>query len=350
MVRSESKKDEDFNSKWGHNGNTAKLKASQWCSDQGYYDTRIIDDGSWNFHGECSNSIPSDWSKPFSNESAKEIGYNDRNDAAKADCIKKGFSDINSASYNDKGNWNFSLQCTPYPKGWADGNCQTSTSKKIPSHHWWTQLAVGNQDWQQTADSYAKNIIGKTINNQIVIDALGRKDFTGAYVDIWTKDTNCDVKWDDVVSGCDGAGSKLSIQKCNNWIGSKELPLGDANSCLNSPSAPKIVKWINCAIGSSPGGIAPGDTAKACSPLSSGPTDFGCMGGQNCFAVTNFKTDNTCPNTLLSNPVGAISDSLSSALGKELGGLKSMVISIIFLSIFLSMCCMLILLIKPSSD
>lgn len=80
--------------------------------------------------------------------------------------------------------------------------------------------------------------------------------------------------WDSPVSGCDGAGHRLTIQKCNNWVNN------DPGSCRDAVNKPNgIVKWINCGIGSSPNGIAPGDKAAGCSPLSSGPTDFPCVVG-----------------------------------------------------------------------
>ncbi len=304
----DSKQDKDYDSVWGGDGKTVTLKGAQWCSDHGFYTTNMVDDGSWYFHAECSNKIPNNsvWSRPFSDEAARDNNFANRLDAAKDDCKKRGFTSADPNSWVDTGNWNFSHQCTPYPKGgWADGGCQTSTNKLIPAHHWWTQLEVGDADWGRSATEFAKGMIGKIVNNQVVIDSLGRSDGTGSYVDIWTSDKGCDVKWDATVTGCDGAGSILDIQKCNNWIGSKDLLGGDPNSCMNSPSKPRTVKWINCAIGSSPGGIAPGDTATACSALSD---NFSCLGGQNCFAVTKVTEDSTCKNSILSNPFGVLGD------------------------------------------
>ena len=128
-----------------------------------------------------------------------------------------------------------------------------------------------------------------------------------------------DVNWDAPVSGCDGAGNNLTIQKCNNWISN------DPKSCLNSDTKPAgTIKWANCGIGSSPGGIAPGDKATVCSPLSSGSTDFGCLAGQNCFAVTKETTDASCNNVLQNAQIA-----VSAASGKIAMGIFAFVVFII---------------------
>lgn len=88
-----------------------------------------------------------------------------------------------------------------------------------------------------------------------------------------------DVTWSRPISGKDSKGNDIIIQKCDNWINN------DPKSCLNSPSSPKSDKWISCALGSSPGGIYPNERAETCGPISSGPTDFPCTSGRNCYAI-----------------------------------------------------------------
>lgn len=82
-------RDEDLSHKWGPSGNTAKLASVHWCSDNGYYDTKINDKGEWKFSASCSGTVPDGWSKRYTNESAQLLGYPSARDAAKQDCNKK---------------------------------------------------------------------------------------------------------------------------------------------------------------------------------------------------------------------------------------------------------------------
>lgn len=111
------KKDEDFGSVWGSGGKTAKMKGIQECINMGYYTYGINDCGGWKFSVACSDMIPVDWSAPYSDESARELGYANRNDAALASCIKKGYMEIDQTQWSDRGNWFFSVKCSkPNPK------------------------------------------------------------------------------------------------------------------------------------------------------------------------------------------------------------------------------------------
>ena len=101
----------------------------------------------------------------------------------------------------------------------------------------------------------------------------------------------CDVNWGPEVSGFDGNGSKVSVKECKNWVNN------DVNSCRDSPSKPAAKRWIACGLGSSPGGISEGNKAGVCSPYSSGPDNFSCKYGQNCFAVTNLDVNWGAPAT-----------------------------------------------------
>jgi hypothetical protein len=84
---------------------------------------------------------------------------------------------------------------------------------------------------------------------------------------------------DEVYVPNDGSGNAITIKNCVDWGGTSPRPCFD-----NKPAV--TIKWVNCGMGSSPGGKQPGHGATACSGFSSGPDDFTCLWGQNCFAVT----------------------------------------------------------------
>lgn len=88
------KKDEDWNSKWGPASQTARMKAAQDCFDRGYYDVNIENCGDWRFKATCSNQIPEGWSKPYSDETAKEEGFSTRDAAMVANCQQRGYGAI----------------------------------------------------------------------------------------------------------------------------------------------------------------------------------------------------------------------------------------------------------------
>lgn len=318
MTESPAFKDGDYNWKWGSAGKTAKLMAVKWCSDNGYYDTQINDKGGWSFSATCSGTVPSGWSRRFTDESAREINPSwNRTEAAKNDCQKKGYTDIDLGQYNSGGFFDYSIKCVSTPT--------------VPPDVRWDSLVSGtdNQgnkiafqkcnDWvnydarsclnSPTKPAVIKGWLPCAIGSSPGGIAPGDPALACSPISSGPTDFTClggqncfavtaftqppaDVKWDAQVSGKDAKGSKISIQKCNNWVHN------DPRSCLNSPTKPTVIKgWLPCAIGSSPGGIAPGDPALACSPISSGPTDFNCLGGQNCFAVTSIDVNWGMPVT-----------------------------------------------------
>ncbi len=323
------KRDEDYGSMWGVFGKTAKMKAAQKCYDSGKYNAKIIDCGDWKFRAECSEDTPKDWSKPYSDESAREEGFKDRNDAAREDCKKKGGIDIDPKMFRDKGEFFYSLKCISaeckkdedYGSIWGVGGktakmkaaqkCYNSgkyNAKIIDCGEWRFDAECSEdtpKDWSKPYSDESAREEGFKDRNDAAREDCKKKGFGGIDSNEFRDkgeffySLKCkDVKWDTPVTGCDGAGSKLTIQKCNDWLDN------DVNSCNTSPIKPKVVKWINCAIGSSPGGIAPGDGATVCSPLSKGPDDFTCALGQNCFAVTEqIEDESICPNT---NPISIV--------------------------------------------
>ncbi len=144
-----------------------------------------------------------------------------------------------------------------------------------------------------------------------------------------------EVIWEKSSTGCDGKGRRVTLQKCNNWLNNDPksclrsaqniLKLNEELKALNAKQEkttddtdrikyiedyikdkPLTIKWANCGLGSSPGGSYPGDPLTGCSPFSASVDEgFGCMFGQNCFAVTEDKEDSTCPNLFFTDPLKA---------------------------------------------
>ena len=167
------KKDEDFNSVWGRGGNTAKLKAMQECSDKGYYNNTINDCGGWNFSATCKDSVPSDWSRPFSDEHARELGKQNRDQAINDDCKSKGFFGY-IGEFKEVGNhWNFSGKCgnPDYIGDWVK-----EESKKIKIDKYSRHVNAKNFDWIEAAN-YLKNNLPDTFNNKKIIEKrIERRD------------------------------------------------------------------------------------------------------------------------------------------------------------------------------
>jgi hypothetical protein len=92
------------------------------------------------------------------------------------------------------------------------------------------------------------------------------------------------AQWGGPVTGCDGAGHKLTIKHCTNWTN------GDPNMCNDSKPS-DVKQWIKCLDGSSPGGIVSGHNAISCDNISN---SFPCAKGSNCFGITNNIDDTTC--------------------------------------------------------
>lgn len=105
------REDADWATKWGPSGKTAKQKAAQDCFDRGYYNATVQDCGGWKFKAGCAGQVPEGWSKPYSNESAQEEGYTDRNAAMDANCRSKGFAGSDPNNWQDKGEWFYSIKC-----------------------------------------------------------------------------------------------------------------------------------------------------------------------------------------------------------------------------------------------
>jgi hypothetical protein len=138
------KKDEDFNTIWGSGGKTAKLKAMQECSEKGYYNNTINDCGDWKFSATCKDSVPSDWSRPYSDEHARELGKQNRDQAINDDCKSKGYMGY-SGEWIEVGNFfNFSGKCVnpDYIGDWIK-----EPSTKIKYEKFSRHVDAKNFDW-----------------------------------------------------------------------------------------------------------------------------------------------------------------------------------------------------------
>ena len=171
--KTQCKKDEDFNSIWGSGGNTAKLKAMQECSNRGFYNNTINDCGGWNFNATCKDSVPSDWSRPYSNEHAREIGKQNRDQAMHDDCKSKGFFGW-SGEWKEVGNyWNISGKCDnpDYIGEWVK-----EESRKIKIDKYSRHVNAKNFDWVE-AGKYLLNQLSDTFNNKKIIEKrIERRD------------------------------------------------------------------------------------------------------------------------------------------------------------------------------
>jgi hypothetical protein len=384
------KMDEDFQKKWGEGGRTAKMKAAQTCYDKGYSSAKINDCGGWKFKATCSELTPIDWSKPYSDESAKEEGFTDRNTAMIANCKLKGYSGINKDIWkpNDNifPNAFFSTQCVgatngitnnsngintsttsgintnasgckmdeDFQKKWGEGGrtakmktsqaCYdkgfyTAKIKDCGSGTWKFEAECSETtpiDWSKPYSDESAKEEGFTDRNKAMIANCKNKGYDGIipsnYIDKGEGffSTQCSkVNWGSPVSGCDGAGSTITIQKCENWVDN------DPNSC-NGGSKPKdIKKWIHCDIGSSPGGILPSDNVRLCSPITD---NFDCRSAKNCFAITKFEP-NTCEHNFFSDPSGAVKqagDDVKKNTDDFFSKIKIILILIIIILIFCS--------------
>lgn len=154
----------------------------------------------------------------------------------------------------------------------------------------------------------------------------GCSPYTEDFSCVWGQDcfavTKMSPVWDQEVTGCDGAGSELTIQKCNNW------PNDDPRFCnINKPK--NTIAWASCAIGSSPGGVAPGDDATVCGKTSH---VFNCVGGMNCFAITDTSPNVECEKSFFIDPLGAIEDQID-LLGEGFEDAKIYIILVIIIMI-----------------
>lgn len=126
------REDADWATKWGPSGKTAKQKAAQDCFDRGYYNATVQDCGGWKFKAGCAGQVPEGWSKPYSNESAQEEGYTDRNAAMDANCRSKGFAGSDPNNWQDKGEWFYSLKCIN-PISTTDPQPQPTQTQPTPT-------------------------------------------------------------------------------------------------------------------------------------------------------------------------------------------------------------------------
>lgn len=213
------KKDEDFNSVWGSGGKTAKLKAMKECSDKGYYNNTINDCGGWNFSATCKDLVPSNWSSPYSDEHAREIGKYNRDHAINDDCKSKGYMGY-SGEWKEVGNFfNYSGKCdNPKFKGvWEKISCVNGILTLR------NQVEAYNFGWDESADYLLKSL-GDTFDNKKIIKKWKEKDpITGQYIKIDLEDMSCSNDNTPLITG--------NAPSCNF---SKNGEFGDFNPVINN--------------------------------------------------------------------------------------------------------------------
>ena len=96
---------------WDDGGKTAKMNSVEKCFAAGADTATIENCGHWGFKARCRGNLPFDWSRPYSDEAAREAGYPNRDAAALASCKSKNWLDLTENSWADKGNWYFSWKC-----------------------------------------------------------------------------------------------------------------------------------------------------------------------------------------------------------------------------------------------
>jgi hypothetical protein len=167
--------------------------------------------------------------------------------------------------------------CNPTPKnGWFSPGCDGDGIR-----HYWTQVDAKGGSWELAAEWLAGQYkVGQSYNfgrgNQEVTKVEWRKDTTGSFVDIRTKDVTCNTPYfEQEQTITDSEGLQMKYRKCSNWKDNKVESCRDDTK--TKPS--NVVGWIPCAIGQNPSSVL-------CSPLT---TEFSCKWGQDCYAVTDYE-------------------------------------------------------------
>jgi len=240
MPESPAYRDEDANKKWGDNGKTAKLLAVKWCSDNGFYNTSgPWDKGGWRFSAGCDNSVPGDWSRRFTDESAREIngGWN-RNDAARQNCQQKGYLGIDTNQWNFGAFWDASLKCVN--PGWIGDWSNRNGCQADGQMRWSRQVDARGMDWDLAADWLINNNEVK----QHGFSKVWKERNNGMWIVALRDDKNCFIYNEGVhTNQCIGPGQINLSKKCNNWPNGWTATQDVVNGCKkNAPagSTPRI--------------------------------------------------------------------------------------------------------------
>lgn len=330
-------RDEDLSHKWGPSGNTAKLASVHWCSDNGYYDTKINDKGEWKFSASCSGTVPDGWSKRYTNESAQLLGYPSARDAAKQDCNKKGYMDVTNEE-NLGGHWDYSFKCAdvkwdiPYSGKDSAGNkltvrectdwigfdpnsCFKSVNKPKDTKKW-ISCALGSspggivngkngvlcyplsKDVNDFTCSTAHHCyavtelnpsseptksetnVANTSSNESENKSQNKPiEPSKTYPSTSEKDlVSSKIKWSNDIINCKG-GKRTVLKKCSNWDNPTE--------CLNSKEAEKIDKWVNCYKNESSNNNIP----EKCDVATK---EFSCKSNGDCYGLISELYDTAC--------------------------------------------------------
>jgi hypothetical protein len=207
MSETPCRKDEDWGSKWGRDGKTAKMMAAQTCSDRGFYSHSITDCGWWNFKANCWEGIPSNWSRPISDEAARERGFANRNEYAKGDCRSKGFLGADPNQWRDRGQWMFSLKCVnpDWHGDWRDEGCRDDGNQQFARH-----VNSNGMSWEESADWLINRLPGTILGRQVVNKWRENRGGAGMWVVVRVVNNDCKGGWigDWIDDGCEPDGAR----------------------------------------------------------------------------------------------------------------------------------------------
>lgn len=138
------------------------------------------------------------WSDCFSDDSARALGYNNRNDAAGDNCVK--YRDgVYMSARGDVGNWEdchdnnkFRIRCVSpdwiQNSDWKDDGCSAINERRYSR-----QVDAHGLDWNASADWIIASI-GDTFQGKPII-RKEKVQNNGQYIWIFVKDDSCKPSW-----------------------------------------------------------------------------------------------------------------------------------------------------------
>ena len=210
---------DNWNAVWGTGGKTAKMKAANECYHKNYYNAQIVDCGNWKFKAVCSGDIPNDWSRPISDEAARDhYGYPNRFAMANENCRVRGWVGADPMSVRDKGDWAFSYQCKrpTWANDWEKGKCNLrSDDVQARTRFYSRNVDLNGLDVNVAFDWFVGSTGYPKINDAIfggVIKSV-QQDRNARKVIIEVSDVNCQCQRDEDWKSVWGAGGKTAKMK-----------------------------------------------------------------------------------------------------------------------------------------
>lgn len=163
------------------------------------------------------------WTKCYSDEDAKALGLNNRDDAIKKECKDLGKGADYTGKWEDCGNWKFRGECkTPKWSTWTSNNPNGSpacTAPGIRKNH--AKLLDIQGDWNESCNQAINHTGFKDdiIDNKKCIHKGGSE---GMWGEVFTKDPVCAGTWGTFRNECSEAGkrkyfSKLTVPDGLSW-------------------------------------------------------------------------------------------------------------------------------------